>query len=83
MVASWRVKSAMSLRPTLPPLPDFCFLTFETTMPWRRRVALTIASPGARNSPRTGLPDLSFPSHANVNSFGPLAAAVAVAMVRS
>jgi hypothetical protein len=44
---------------------------------------LTIASPGARNSPRTVFPVLSLPSQENVNSFGPLAAAVAVAIARS
>jgi hypothetical protein len=52
-------------------------------MPAAPQGALTIASPGARISPRTVLPALSLPSHAKVNSFGPLAAAVAVAIARS
>jgi hypothetical protein len=80
MVASWRVNSEMSLSVTLPAPPWRCLRTFCTTMPWRRSVALTTFSPCARISPRTVLPDRSLPSHAKVNSFGPFAAALAVAM---
>jgi hypothetical protein len=39
-------------------------------MPWRRRLALTTASPPARISPRTTLPLRSLPSHSKIASFG-------------
>ena len=52
-----------------------------TMMPWRRRLAETIASPPARCSPRTTLPFLSLPSHSNTNSLM-FFAARAVAIVR-
>jgi hypothetical protein len=80
IVASWRVKSVMSLSVTLPPRPTRCFLTLVTRMPWRRSVALTTASPPARISPRITLPALSLPSQAKVASFGPFAVAAAVAI---
>ena len=55
------------------------FLTRVIRMPWRRRLALTTASPPARISPRTILPFLSLPSHSKMVSFEPLDS-VAVAM---
>ena len=68
MVESWRVKTAMSFcLIALPPLMRR-FFTLLTITPWRRRLALTIASPPARISPRTGLPFLSLPSHSKTMS---------------
>ncbi len=68
IVASWRVKMAMSFcLIALPPLVRR-FLTLVTRMPWRRRLALTTASPPARISPRTSLPFLSLPSHSKIES---------------
>ena len=81
IVASWRVKSAMSFEPTDPPPLRLTGLTFCTRMPWRRSVALTAASLTARNSPRMTLPALSLPSQLKVSSFGPFAAATAVAIL--
>jgi hypothetical protein len=78
IVASWRVKSAMSFSVTLPPPPMRCFLTLVTRIPWRRRVALTTAWPPARISPRITLPALSLPSQRKVASLGLAAAAVAI-----
>jgi hypothetical protein len=80
MVASWRVNRLMSFSPTRPPPLFFCFLIFCTMMPCRRSVALAAVSLTARMSPRTDLPPLSLPSQLNVISFGPLAAATAVAI---
>jgi hypothetical protein len=62
MVASWRVNKVTSLSLTLPPLPIGRFLTLVTTMPWRRSVTLTTASPPAFISPLMIFPDLSLPS---------------------
>jgi len=63
IVASCRVKTAMSFcLMAVPPLARR-FLTLLTRMPWRRRVALTMASPPARSSPLTILPLRSLPSH--------------------
>ncbi|MNC87449.1 hypothetical protein D3C83_31770 [compost metagenome] len=74
----------MSFSVTLPPLPYFCFLTFCTMMPWRRREALTAVSLTERSSPRITLPPLSRPSQMKLNSLGPPAfAAAAVAIARS
>jgi len=39
MVASWRVKSAMSLSLMRPPRAILCFLTLLTWTPWRRSMA--------------------------------------------
>ncbi len=79
IVESWRVKIATSLPPMdLPPLMRR-FFTFVTMMPWRRMLALTAASPPARNSPRTSLPVRSLPSHSKMKS-GALFAAIAVAI---
>jgi hypothetical protein len=80
IVASWRVKRAISFSVTLPPRLRRTALTFCTMMPWRRRVAFTAASLAARTSPRMTLPALSLPSQLNVSTFGPLAAAAAVAI---
>ena len=69
MVASCRVKMAMSFcLIDRPPLVRR-FLTRVIRMPCRRRLALTIASPPARISPRTTLPFLSLPSHSKIISF--------------
>jgi hypothetical protein len=74
MVASWRVNSAMSFcLIELPPLVRR-FFTLVSRMPWRRRLALTWASPPARISPRTTLPFLSRPSHSKTSSLTFLAA---------
>jgi hypothetical protein len=64
ITASWRVKSVMSFSVIF--LPPRCrtFLTEVTWMPWRRRLAATAASPGARVSPFTTLPVLSLPIQA-------------------
>jgi hypothetical protein len=78
IVASWRVKSAMSLAETLPPHFPRCFLTLVTRMPWRRSVALTTAWPPARISPRITLPALSLPSQTKVISFAFTAVALAI-----
>src|SRR5574340_51531 len=67
----------MSFSVILLPRRNPCFLTFRTRIPWRRRVAWTMASPAARISPLTFLPFLSTPSHRNVYS---LAGAPAAAM---
>ena len=68
IVDSWRVKIAMSFcLIDLPPLMRR-FFTLLTMMPWRRRLALTMASPPARISPRTILPFLSLPSHSKTMS---------------
>jgi hypothetical protein len=68
MVASWRVKMAMSLG--LMRLPERMrrFLILPGTMPWRRSAANTWFSPAARVSPRTALPLRSLPSHSKTNS---------------
>jgi hypothetical protein len=70
MVASWRVKMAMSFCLIERPPLVRRFLTLVIRMPWRRRLALTTASPPARISPRTTLPFLSLPSHSKIASFG-------------
>ena len=80
IVASCRVKMAMSFCLIERPPPIRRFLTLVTRMPWRRRLALTMASPPARNSPRTILPVLSLPSHSKTKSLM-LLAATAVAIV--
>ena len=80
MVESWRVKMAMSFcLIDLPPLMRRFFTLFTIT-PWRRRLALTMASPPARISPRTDLPFLSLPSHSKTSSLIRCFAASAVAM---
>ena len=81
MVDSWRVKTAMSFcLIALPPLMRR-FFTLLTITPWRRRLALTMASPPARISPRTGLPFLSLPSHSKtISLIRPFAATDAVAI---
>ncbi len=68
MVASWRVKMAMSLG--LIDLPERMrrFLILLGSTPWRRSEAITWFSPPARTSPRTCLPWRSLPSHSNTNS---------------
>jgi hypothetical protein len=68
MVASWRVKIAMSLG--LMDLPERMrrFLIFEASTPCRRSAACTWFSPAARSSPRTSLPLRSLPSHSKTNS---------------
>jgi hypothetical protein len=68
IVASWRVKIAMSFCLIALAAAQRRFLTLVTRMPWRRRLALTTASPPARISPRTILPFLSLPSHSKTNS---------------
>ena len=50
------------------------FLSLVSRMPWRRRLALTWASPPARISPRTILPFLSRPSLSKTSSLTFLAA---------
>src|SRR6476646_8073789 len=82
MVESWRVKTAMSFcLIALPPLMRR-FFTLLTITPWRRRLALTMASPPARISPRTGLPFLSLPSHSKtISLIRPFAATDAVAIL--
>jgi hypothetical protein len=71
MVASWRVKSVISFSVIFPLAAKApCFFTFVTVIPWRRKVALTTASPAARISPLTTLPFLSLPSHRKGNLFG-------------
>src|SRR5207248_4459672 len=57
------------------------FFTFVVSTPWRRRLALTMASPPARISPRTSLPFLSLPSHSKTRSLMCCLVATAVAMV--
>ncbi len=79
IVDNWRVKMATSFGPTLLPPLSRRFFTFVTMMPWRRMLALTAASPPARNSPRTSLPLRSLPSHSKMKS-GALFAAIAVAI---
>ena len=80
IVDSWRVKTAMSFcLIALPPLMRRFFTLFTMT-PWRRRLALTMASPPARISPRTDLPFLSLPSHSKTMSLTRCFAASAVAM---
>ena len=80
IVESWRVKTAMSFcLIALPPLMRR-FFTLLTITPWRRRLALTMASPPARISPRTGLPFLSLPSHSKTMSLIRAFAASAVAI---
>ena len=79
MVASWRVKIAMSFCLIERPPLVRRLRTLVTRTPWRRRLALTTASPPARISPRTILPFLSLPSHSKMISFGALPS-VAVAM---
>ncbi len=69
MVASWRLKMAMSLGVIALPLPalaraDF-FLTLSGTMPCLRSSALTRVGLVPRLSPLTRLPRLSVPSQAN------------------
>jgi hypothetical protein len=63
MVASCRVKSAMSASLIRPP-SDLrpCFLIFVTAMPCRRSALTTIVSPFARVSPRTIFPARLRPS---------------------
>src|SRR5204862_2513549 len=81
IVESCRVKSAMSFcLMDLPPLSRR-FFTLETRTPCRRRLALTMASPPARISPRTTLPFLSLPSHSKTSSLMFCFAATAVAIV--
>ena len=78
IVASWRVKMAMSLG--LMALPERMrrFLILVASTPCRRRETLTWFSPEARISPRTCLPLRSLPSHSKTNSLMPLDAAVAM-----
>jgi len=64
ITASWRVKMAMSFSVILLPPRWLTFLMLWTWMPWRRRLAATLASPLARTSPFTTLPALSFPIQA-------------------
>jgi hypothetical protein len=56
------------------------FLTLVTIMPWRRRLALTTASPPARISPRTILPLRSLPSHSKMKSLTFFAAAAPLSL---
>src|SRR5256714_8633089 len=81
ITASCRVKMAMSFcLIDLPPLRRR-FLTLVIRMPCRRKLALTMASPPARISPRTSLPFLSLPSHSKTSSLMLCFAATAVAIV--
>ena len=78
MVASWRVKMAISRG-----LMDFPermrrFLILIGKTPCLRKDTLTWFSPAARISPRTCLPPRSLPSHSNTNSLMPLDTAVAM-----
>jgi hypothetical protein len=63
IVASCRVKTAMSFCLIERPPLMRRFFTRVTRMPCRRRLADTMASPPARISPRITLPFLSRPSH--------------------
>src|SRR5437762_7886076 len=63
------------------PPPKRRFLTLVIKTPWRRKLALTIASPPARISPRTTLPFLSLPSHSKTISLMFFALAAMVAML--
>ena len=76
IVASCRVKMAMSFCLMARPPEVRRFLSFVTRMPWRRRLAVTAASPPERISPRTTLPFLSLPSHSKMISLADLAIAV-------
>ncbi len=66
MVASWRLKTAMSSGFTLPPRPGavLCLRTFDGAMPCRRSSLRNTVSSGARLLPFTRLPRLSLPSQA-------------------
>src|SRR3569832_1029424 len=78
MVASWRVKMAMSFGLIFWPERFRRFLILPGVIPCRRRNDITWCSPPARVSPRTGLPLRSRPSHSKTNSV--IFAAAAVAM---
>ena len=76
MVASCRVKSAMS--PGLIDAPGVgrCRVTCEFCTPWRRSMAMTWFSPRARIWPRTGWPCVLMPCHSKMSSRGGLEARV-------
>ena len=80
MVASWRVKIAMSLGLMALPLRILRLRILVGSTPWRRRAETTWFSPAARVSPLTCLPLRSLPSHSKTNSFTDLLL-IAVAIV--